>query len=88
MTETGTPGTGLREHVAAGVADLGVLHFQPQVVALAGALAHAGEDGIAAVGAGDAGDQLGEDDGLAQAGPAEQTRPCRRGRTASAGRSP
>ena len=62
------------EHVAAGVADLGVLHFQPQVVALAGPLADAGEDGKAAVGAGDPGDQLGEDDGLAQAGPAEQPR--------------
>ena len=63
---------GLREDVAAGIADLGLLHFQPEVVALAGPLADAGEDGIAAVGAGDARDQLGQDDGLAQAGPAEQ----------------
>ena len=65
---------GLLDHVAAGVADLGFLHFQPQVGALAGPLADAGEHRVAAVRAGDAGDQLGEDHGLAQAGTAEQAR--------------
>ena len=65
---------GLVDHVPAGVADFRLLHFQPEVVPLAGALADAGEDGIAAVGAGDAGDQLGQHDGFAQAGPAEQAR--------------
>ena len=48
------------------------LHFEPEVVALAGALADAGKHRVAAVLAGDAGDQFLEDDGLAQAGPAEQ----------------
>ena len=57
---------------AAGVADLGFLHFQPEVVALAGPLADAGEHRVAAVLAGDAGDQLREDDRLAEAGAAEQ----------------
>ena len=60
------------EDRAAGVADLGFLHFQPEVVALAGPLADAGEHRVTAVLAGDAGDQLGEDDRLAQAGAAEQ----------------
>ena len=63
---------GLLDDAAAGVADLGFLHFQPEVVPLAGPLADAGEDREAAVGAGDAGDQFGEDDRLAQPGPAEQ----------------
>ena len=62
----------LRDDRAVGLADLGFLHFQPEVVALAGALADAGEHRVAAVLAGDAGDQLGEDDRLAQAGAAEQ----------------
>ena len=62
----------LRDDRAVGLADLGFLHFQPEVVAFAGALADAGEHGVAAVLAGDAGDQFGEDDGLAQAGAAEQ----------------
>ena len=57
---------------AAGRADLGFLHFQPEVVAFAGPLADAGEHRVAAVLAGDAGDQFGENDRLAQAGPAEQ----------------
>ena len=57
-----------------GLADLGFLHFQPKVVAFAGPFADAGEHRVAAVAAGDAGDQLGEDDRLAQAGPAEQSR--------------
>ena len=56
----------------AGLADLGFLHFEPEVVAFAGAFADAGEHGVAAVLAGDAGDEFREDDGLAQAGPAEQ----------------
>ena len=34
---------GLVDDALAGVADLGLLHFQPEVVALAGALADAGE---------------------------------------------
>ena len=53
-------------------ADLGLLHFQPEVVALAGSLADAGEHRVAAVHRGDAGDQLGEDDRLAQPGAAEE----------------
>ena len=56
----------------AGAADLRFLHLQPEVVALAGSLAHAGEDRVAAVDGGDAGDQLGEDDRLAQPGAAEE----------------
>jgi hypothetical protein len=51
-------------------------------VPLAGALADAGEDRVAAVLLGDAGDQLLDDDRLAEPGPAEQARPCRRGGTA------
>ena len=51
-----------------------LLHFQPQVVALAGALAHAGKDRDAAVLQGDVVDQFHDDDGLAHAGAAEQTR--------------
>ena len=50
----------------------GFLHFQPQVGAFAGPLADAGEHRVTAVRPGDAGDQLGEDDRLAEAGPAEQ----------------
>ena len=42
-----------------------------QVVALAGALAHAREDGVAAVLLGDVADELLDDDGLADAGAAE-----------------
>ena len=70
----------------AGAADLGLLHFQPEVVAFAGPLAHAGEDRVAAVHRGDAGDQLGEDDRLAQTRRRRRGRSCRRGRTGSAGR--
>ena len=54
------------------VADLGLLHFEPEVVAFARPLADAGKHGVAAVLAGDAGDQFREDDRLAQTGPAEQ----------------
>ncbi len=64
---------GLLDDAAAGVADLGFLHFQPEVGPFAGSLADAGEHRVAAVGTGDAGDQLGEDDRLAQTGTAEQT---------------
>ena len=55
-----------------GIDDAGLLHLQPQVVALAGALAHAGEHREAAVLQGDVVDQLHDDDGLADAGAAEQ----------------
>ena len=43
---------------AAGVADLGLLHFQPEVVPFAGPLADAGEHRVAAVLAGDTGDEF------------------------------
>ncbi len=48
------------------------MHLEPEVVALAGSFAHAGEDREAAVDRRDAGDQLGKDDGLAQPGASEQ----------------
>ena len=48
-------------------------HLVPEVVALAGALAHAGEDGEAAVLGGDVADQLHDDDRLAHAGAAVGT---------------
>ena len=63
---------GLLDDAAARVADFGFLHFEPQVVALAGAFAHAGEDRKATVCRGDAGDQLGENHGFSQTGPTEQ----------------
>src|SRR5690606_9737344 len=65
---------GLVEHALARVADLGLLHLEPEVGPLAGALADAGEDGVAAVLAGDAGDEFLDDDGLSEAGPAEEAR--------------
>ena len=52
--------------------DARFLHFEPQVVAFAGALAHAGEHRNAAVLLGDVVDQLHDDDGLADARAAEQ----------------
>ena len=52
------------------VDDAGLLHLVPHVVAFAGAFAHAGEDGEAAVLGGDVADQLLDDDGLAGAGAA------------------
>ena len=58
------------EHGA--IDDTGFLHLQPQVVALAGALADAGEDGETAVHRSDVVDELLDDDGLADAGAAEQ----------------
>ncbi len=63
---------GLLDDGTIGLADLGLLHFQPQVVPLAGPLADAGEDREAAVRAGDTGDEFGQNDGLAQSGSAEQ----------------
>ena len=63
---------GLVDDVLAGVADLGFLHFQPEVGAFAGAFADAGEDGVAAVLLGDTGDEFLDDDGLAEARAAEQ----------------
>ena len=48
-----------------------LLHLAPECGALAGALAHAGEDRVAAVLGGDVADQLGDDDRLADAGAAE-----------------
>ena len=56
----------------AGVDDPRLLHLEPQVVALAGALADAGEHRVAAVLQGDVVDQLHDEDGLADAGAAEQ----------------
>ena len=52
------------------VDDARLLHLVPHVVAFAGALADAGEDGEAAVLGGDVADQLLDDDGLAGAGAA------------------
>ena len=49
-----------------------LLHFEPEVVALTGALAHAGEHGEAAVLQRHVVDELHDDDGLADAGAAEQ----------------
>ena len=62
------------------VVDLGLasLHFQPEVVALAGPLADAGEHRVAAVRLGDAGDQLLDDDRLADARRRRRGRSCRR----------
>ncbi len=57
---------------AIGLADLGLLHFQPEVVTLARPLADASEHRVAAVLAGDARDQFGKDDRLAETGSAEQ----------------
>ena len=54
------------------VDDLRLLHLEPQVVAFAGALAHAGEDRYAAVLQGDIVDQLHDDDSLADTSAAEQ----------------
>ena len=53
-------------------ADFRFLHFEPEVVAFAGSFADAGEDREAAMHGCDAGDQLGQDDGLAQAGTTEE----------------
>ena len=77
------PGAGRLVHLAeahdsavddrlAGAADLGFLHFQPEVVPLAGPLADAGKHRETAMHRRDTGDQLGQDDRLAQPGPTEQ----------------
>src|ERR1035437_2906085 len=52
--------------------DAGLGHLQPQVVALAGALAHAAKDGVAAVVLGHVVDEFHDDHRLAHAGAAEQ----------------
>jgi hypothetical protein len=52
--------------------DAGLAHLAVEVVALARALPHAGEDRVAAVVHGDVVDQLHDDDRLAHAGPAEE----------------
>ena len=52
--------------------DAGLRHLAPQVVALAGALSHASENGIAAVLGGDVADQLLDEHSLAHAGAAKQ----------------
>ena len=62
---------GLRENARAGL-ELRLLHFDVEVVALAGALADAGEHGHAAVRLGDVVDELHDEHGLADAGAAEQ----------------
>src|SRR5262249_44560965 len=54
------------------VDDAGLLELDPEVVALAGALADAGKHGEAAMLGGDVVDQLLDDDGLADAGAAEE----------------
>src|SRR5699024_10602233 len=48
-------------------------HLAPEVVALAGTLAHAGEDGVAAVFGGNVADQFLDQNGFADTGAAEQT---------------
>ena len=73
----GHPGPGSRRlgHLAVDQGGLldnaGVLHFEVEVVAFAGPLAHAGEHRNAAVVHGDVVDHLHHDDGLADAGAAE-----------------
>ena len=62
----------LAEHEHRLVEHARLLHLQPQVVALAGALAHAAERGQAAVLLGQVVDQLLDQHGLADAGAAEQ----------------
>src|ERR1044072_9573909 len=57
------------------VDDARLLHLQPQVVALAGALADAAEGGQAAVLLGEVGDQLLDEDRLAGAGAARSADP-------------
>ena len=61
----------LREHRLAGD-ELGLLHLVPEVVALAGTLTDAGEAGDAAVLLRQVVDELHDEDGLADAGAAEQ----------------
>ena len=63
---------GLLDNVPAGIADLGFLHFQPQVGSFTGSLADAGKHRVTAVGTGDTGNQLSQNDRFAQPGTAEQ----------------
>jgi hypothetical protein len=63
---------GLLDDVAARVTDLGLLHFEPEVGAFASALANAGKYRVAAVGTGDAGDEFGQNNRLAEASATEQ----------------
>ena len=60
----------LAEHQHGAGKHAGVLHFVPQVVALAGALAHAGEHRHALMHRADVADEFLDDDGLADAGAA------------------
>ena len=62
----------LAEHERGLVDDARLFHLEPEVVALARALADAGEHREAAVLGGDVADELLNDDGLAHAGAAEQ----------------
>ena len=61
-------------------------NLQPEVVAFTGALAHSGEYGKAAVLGGDVVDEFLNDDGLADAGAAEQADLCRPSEMAGSGR--
>src|SRR6185437_3677916 len=69
-------GSGRLVHLAVAERDLvddpALLHLEPEVVALARALADTGEDGHAAVLPGDVVDQLLDQDGLADAGAPEE----------------
>src|ERR1019366_7521639 len=56
----------------AGLDDAGLSHFDPEVVALAGAFAHAAEDRVAAMVLGDVVDELHNDDSFADPSAAEQ----------------
>ena len=62
----------LAEHEGGVLEDVRLLHLDPEVVALTGALADAGEHGGAAEVAGHTGDHLLDEHGLAHAGAAEQ----------------
>ena len=53
--------------------DTALNHLVVEIVALAGALADAGEDGVTSVSLGDVVDQFHDQDGLADSGSAEQT---------------
>ena len=64
---------GFRLRRLAGLDDARLRHFQPEVVAFARALADAGKHGESAVLLGDVVDELHDDDGLADAGAAEQS---------------
>ena len=62
----------LTEHQRGVVQYAGFAHFTPQIVALTGAFADAGKDGVAAVLCGNISNQLLNQDGLADTGAAEQ----------------